>query len=125
MPELARHVAECPTFPNLEAFYADDERRRFSPEWDYGVWWNDGVRRWPVYRLSWVIETGDLYAVSPDELILLGNVPRVGDYPWSGAMDAWTRFKEAQTIERLLDGWAEVAGPSLGWVLDRISQEVA
>lgn len=47
-------------YPSVEAFYDADERRRLSPELDYGVWWRaTGV----VHRLTWVEATGELVAV--------------------------------------------------------------
>lgn len=48
-------------YASVEVFYADDERRRRSPELDFGVWWRD--RGGVVYRLSWVEATGELIAV--------------------------------------------------------------
>jgi hypothetical protein len=47
-------------YSSVEAFYQADERRRRSPELDFGVWWRAaGV----VYRLTWVDATGELIAV--------------------------------------------------------------
>ena len=119
-------LTDCKVFQDVETFYADDERRRRSPEWDYGVHWQDGVTDWPRYRVSWVVETGDLYAVKPgvNGVLLLGNVPKVGEYPYTRTpgYNAWTVFKNMQPIEQVLAGWAEEPVQSLEWVLYRLAK---
>ena len=125
---LPRALAHLPRFPSVDAFYDDDDRRRYSPEWDYGVWWRLSVEeRWPRWRVSWVCETGDLYAVrcaGRSLVILLGNVPPAGMYPHGAGHDAWSAWHRAQPVEALLAGWAESIG-TLGWVVRRIAEAAA
>lgn len=110
-------------YTSLRAFYDADARRDPSPEWDFGVHWK-GEYDWPRYRVSWVIETGELYAVElggQGRVYVLAVVDRVGDYPYSGGHDAWVRFKDAQPIEQVLSGWAE-SDQELGWVVRRLEE---
>jgi hypothetical protein len=110
-----------PRFVSLEAFYSDDEKRRISPEWDYGVHWCVSVeQRWPQWRLSWVVATGDVYAVQHlgGTVVVLGNVPAVGSYPIFP--ERWRDWARKQTIEQVLDGWAHVDPPLLTWPLGRL-----
>lgn len=127
---LPDELADLPRFPSVDALYSADERRRRSPEWDYGVHWRTSADRpWPRWRVSWIVETGDLYAacavVGRPAAILLGNVPPYGDYPHSAGIEAWGRFRRAQTVERVLDGWAEADPPLLAWVVERLRPEDA
>jgi hypothetical protein len=114
------------TYPTMDAFYADRADRKWSPEWDFGVHWTAG-QRWPLWRLSWVVETGELYAFrqSPDRpgpnVLVLGVVPMVGEYPHSGGHGAWVEFNKAQAIEAVLEGWAEAEPRDLDWVRDRLA----
>jgi hypothetical protein len=55
---------------SLDAFYreADPRLREFSGEVDFGVHWSDPllpaqVAGWPRWRVAWVRETGEVYAV--------------------------------------------------------------
>jgi len=106
----------------LEQFYADVPKRMASPEWDFGVNWYS-FRPYPLWRVSWVVETGEVYAYcgARDTVRVLGIVPPVGEYPWSAGMPAWTAFKDAQQIETVMDGWAEGDfHKSLAWVEQRL-----
>jgi hypothetical protein len=137
-------------YSSVEAFYAADERRRRSPELDFGVWWRAaGV----VYRLTWVDATGELVAVQltpartvsfhvlEDELERV-YLPReyaervelvaetmaaatfgvavIGGDP--GELTVLGVVRERAVVERLLEGWAEVCGEdnSLAWVVERV-----
>lgn len=112
---------------DLEAFYEADERRRASPEVEIGRDWRDaaGVR----YELSWVEDTGELYAMREPE----------GGSPWVTPFGDWVAASlpaEAQTVrvlahlatrdelERVLQGWQqEMEGPnSIGWVLGALHE---
>lgn len=108
------------------------EARHRSPEWDYGVHWRltDSGPDFPRYRLSWIVETGELYAVAqagPDSKLVhvLGKIEKVGDYPYPGTRDlrgdSWTRFSVNQDVERVLEGWADDPQPSLDWVRIRVA----
>lgn len=107
-----------------QAFYTDEERRH-SPEWDYGVHWRgpDG-REWPRWRVSWVITTGEVIAVEAagdQRILILGTVPAIGEYPYGQSHDAWLKFRNAQTIEKLFKGWADKPR-SILWVVDRLKE---
>jgi hypothetical protein len=134
-------------YANVEAFYADDELRRRSPELDFGVWWRAaGV----VYRLTWVEATGELVAVqlTPARAIpfhvLEDNLERVhvpreyaerlvdaagltfGVAVVGGEAESVTVLGVVQgrdAVERLLDGWADVCGApdSVEWVVGRVN----
>ena len=67
------------------------EKRAKSGEIDYGVWWGLYDRKFPFWRVSWIRNTGELYAVSPatDEYIILG------------------RYETEAEVERRMEGWAE------------------
>jgi hypothetical protein len=121
------------TFTSVESFYAADDRRRRSPELDFGVWWR--LRRL-VYRLTWLDATGELVAVqlTPPrvtpftmpagelgELMLGGlGVAIIGGE--AGAVTVLGVVEGRDGVERVLEGWAEVCGgpDSLEWVLDRV-----
>ena len=124
MVELPDELAALPTFPSVDALYVDDERRRRSPEWDFGVHWRLSPEvSWPRWRVSWIVEPGDVYATEAFgtmRVLLLGKVAPLGEYPHSGGLEAWHRFHRSQPIERLLDGWARLDPPVLAWILDRL-----
>ena len=101
------------TYPNIEAFYNDDPRRRLSGESDYGVWWTNGPR-WPTWRVSYIQATGEVYAV---EGIQGGRVEVLGVVPPDEGRYYY------HTLDKLLDGWAEEAGRPLSWVRERLGQK--
>lgn len=109
-------------------FYADPIRAR-SPEWDFGVHWINGVDEWPRWRVSYVVETGDLYAQQhgrEDTILLLGKLEVVGEYPYGVRKPGeWSAFNRAQPVERILAGWAETDRPHLDWIRDRLAAVVA
>ena len=111
---------------DIEEFYSADERRRQSAEVEFGNNWFDtkGSR----YELSWIEDTGELYA-------MLELVPEA---------DTWTPFGDIEvedvkvdslvvtvlavvatreTVEQLLSGWAEeMAKPDgVHWVAERLT----
>jgi hypothetical protein len=92
-----------PTWPSLEAFYDEDERRRFSPEDDFGAQWcmeDSGDR----HRLSRFSTTGEVVMVSPRS----GRVELV----------AWT--PDLKSCEKVLADWRFQHGPkSYYWVRKR------
>jgi hypothetical protein len=94
------------TYESLEVFYRSDERRRQSVEVDSGVWWRES-QPWPTYRVTWILATGELYAVAAvpgrDRVELLGH------------------FGARGAVEEALRGWADRCGElgSLGWVRRR------
>ena len=49
-----------------------DDRRRRSGEVDFGSHWKLDGKEWPLYRISWIADTGELYAIEQ------GNFTEVG-----------------------------------------------
>ncbi len=111
---------------DIEGFYSADERRRQSAEIEYGRDWRDsaGTR----YELSWVEDTGELYAMrEPAEASVLDPFGDV--YPsWLPEKDVTVRVlghvAERGELERILSGWQEQMGrpDSTRWVADRLRQ---
>jgi hypothetical protein len=108
---------------NVQEFHDLDPVRARSPEWDYGVHWieREGMA-WPIWRVSWIVETGELYAVKlagDNEVRVLGVVPKVGDYPYNREQ-TWKAFNDAQTIEQVMKDWAEEPRRPLVWAVERL-----
>lgn len=119
-----------PTFADIDAFYAADERRRFSGEHDYGVWWFD--EHGAAWRGSWVNDTGEFY------IVRLGP-PRVQDVgidepgPFIAQMVSVPSARQAgpvvvlgiepyhAALESRLAGWGDECGKqdSLAWLRSR------
>ena len=110
---------------DIEQFYSADERRRQSAEVEFGTDWFDA--KGSRYELSWVEDTGELYA-------MLEPVPEA---------DSWTPFGDIEVenvkvdtlvvivlgtvatrdgIEQILDGWAGhmTEADGVQWVADRL-----
>jgi hypothetical protein len=110
---------------DIEQFYAQDERRRQSAEYEFGTDWFDAKGN--RYELSWVEDTGELYA-------MLELVPEA---------DSWTPFGDIEVekipvdrlivtvvgqiprredVERILEGWQEEMGKpdGISWVAERL-----
>ena len=108
----------------IEQFYSADERRRQSAEVEFGNNWFDA--KGSRYELSWVEDTGELYA-------MIEPVPEA---------DSWTPFGDIEVedvktdtllvtvlgtiatqaeVEQLLDGWSgHMAQPDgVHWVAER------
>ena len=106
-------MEEISFFKNLEAFYEEEPRRRWSREMDFGVHWHQPP--WPhPWRVSYLRETGEVYAVHQDDLLgpvlVLGVVPPDNDALFY------------RTLEKALDGWTVVAhlGARLRWIRNRL-----
>jgi hypothetical protein len=110
---------------DIEQFYSADERRRQSAEFEFGTDWFDAKGN--RYELSWVEDTGELYA-------MLELVPEA---------DSWTPFGDIEVehmpvdrvvvtvvahigtraeVESILDGWADqmTKPDSIAWVAERL-----
>ena len=110
---------------DIEQFYSADERRRRSAEIEFGNNWFDATGN--RYELSWVEDTGELYA-------MLERTPEA---------DSWTPFGDIEVedaavdslvvtvlgvlstreeVEALLDGWAGHMAEADGihWVAERL-----
>lgn len=103
------------TWASIEAFYADPqdyvgEHRRLSPESDYGVWWREGGRNMPPWRVSFVDKTSEVYAFCQ------------GGGSYSGHVELLAEGVPKKEVEELLDGWAEKCGEpgSLLWVRQQL-----
>jgi len=110
---------------DIEQFYSADERRRQSAEVEFGNNWFDsnGNR----YELSWVEDTGELYA-------MLELTPEAGT--WTPYGDVEVDATKVDTllvtvlgtlatrdeVEQLLAGWADHMSEPDGvhWVADRL-----
>ena len=107
---------------DIEAFYSDDERRRFSGEADYGCHWRMGEIR-ESWRVSYVRETGKVYAVRLGGGFA-GPVTVLGVVLADPVPDKLYGPLYYQTLENLLEGWTgrmhEHDG--LEWVQQRIRE---
>jgi hypothetical protein len=93
-----------PTWPTLDAFYDEDERRRFSPEEDFGSNWCMEDRN-TRSRLSWLRATGEVILVNVDST----HVELIG----------WT--PNLKTLQRVLKGWEHQHGAkSYYWARQRL-----
>jgi hypothetical protein len=110
---------------DIEQFYSADERRRQSAEVEFGNNWFDAKGN--RYELSWVEDTGELYA-------MLELTPGAGT--WTPFGDVEVGDAQVDTlvvtvlgtvatrddVEELLSGWADHMAGSDGvhWVADRL-----
>lgn len=96
-------------YRTLEAFYAQRPERRRSKESDYGVHWHTPDERHPLWKLAYVQETGELYAMaqSPPHVVAL----------------VATLLPVTRDIDVILGGWEdpEITG---GWNLDWVGRRV-
>ena len=112
------------SYPNIEAFYSENEARRRSPESDYGCWWvND--RGTGHCRVSYVQATGEVYAVQHvyDKAVeVLGIVPPDPDERRSNGLPLGRTYY--RTLDRILEGWTEHCGrpDGLAWVRERLAK---
>lgn len=113
------------TWEGSEAFYeaAAPRARRLSPEVDYGVHWHyrEGLS-WPRYRVSLVVNTGEVVAVAtapaPSEVVARGHVA----VELLGIVDPTIGPKGVrERAEEVLEGWAEDRfDKPLSWVRQRL-----
>jgi len=119
-------------YDDLATFYADDPRRERSPEHDYGVWWRD-AEDFPVWRVTWVEETGEVYTIrlqdggaytaGPGTIGVTAGDP-TGRVEVLGVIASEeTDLDHAEQGVEALEGWAERCGErdSLGWVRARVA----
>jgi hypothetical protein len=112
---------------NIEDFYSADERRRQSAEIELGTNWYDTAGN--RYELSWVEDTGELYA-------MLEMVPGAGSYTPFGDVEVEQipidevvvtiigYIASREEMEKVMAGWeAEMAKPDgITWVADRLRE---
>ena len=100
------------TYRDLKEFYNEDTRRLHSVAAGYGVWWKDGDKNFPYYRVSYVQSTGEVYAVASNgrSVMILGTwPPDVGEIYYA-------------SLDKVLEGWAERCGPPGGiqWIRGKL-----
>jgi len=94
-----------------EEFFKDESRRK-SPEVDFGCWWGllsrSEMKKW---RVSWIKDTGELYAVCKGIVIILG------------------KYETREEVEKRMEGWAEPKNQVLasffnidGWTIDKVKR---
>lgn len=118
-------MAGVSEYSDLDAFYTEEEvgpRRARSGEVDFG-WWHDpelghdgrpiGVSSSLDCRVSWVMETGEVY------------VYRARPYGRGARVEVLGVVKARDQLERLLEGWEHEAGKitsvGVSWVKQRLS----
>ena len=122
--DICWQVFQAPerAFPDVEAFYQADPRRRVSAESGFGCYWRgeyDGVSRW---SLSYIQNTGEVYAYrehfEPRLLLLLGVVP-----PAEEVMTGNRCLSFDRSLEAVLEGWTDHCSKpgSLGWVIEMMA----
>ena len=88
------------------AWLMDDARRR-SGEVDFGVLWCLAGKPWPHYRISWIRDTGELYAVEQGNFMDVGPDLDLMVYVLG-------HYRTLDEVEEELAGWADygfVIGP--------------
>jgi hypothetical protein len=108
---------------DIEAFYAQDERRRQSVELEFGREWLDAGGRCEV---SWVEDTGELYLMREPAGNVVGDafgdmvVQHVSEHELGVEVLGVVMGREA--IEGVMSGW-EQAMPrpdGMAWLRDRV-----
>lgn len=106
---------------DIEEFYSADERRRQSAEVEFGNNWFDA--KGSRYELSWVVDTGELYA-------MLEPVPEADSWTPFGDIEVESMpadrvpvsvvgwFPDHDALERVLGDWQQhMAEPNgIAWV---------
>ncbi|HZU73984.1 MAG TPA: hypothetical protein VE990_14545 [Acidimicrobiales bacterium] len=110
---------------DIEEFYAADERRRSSEEFEYGQDWHDaaGVR----YELSWVVDTGELYVMREPSEQLVDFFDGVFTMPMptsSVTVGLLGVVPDRRQLDEALAGWQEeMSKPdSVSWLIERLHQ---
>ena len=110
---------------DIEQFYSADERRRQSAEVELGTNWFDanGSR----YELSWVEDTGELYAMlelvpEADSWTPFGDIEVESVSVDSVLVQVICTIPTLEEVERILSGWSErMSDPNgVAWVADRL-----
>lgn len=111
---------------NIHEFYEADARRRESDERQYGDGWTERRDPHATYRLSRVVDTGEVYSVREPHAggILARYLDQLGLRQADVnelTVEIYGTFAEAET-EKALAGWEEAMGQtnSLDWVCSRL-----
>lgn len=124
---MAEHHAGATRGPSIATFYDEDPRRRTSEEVEYGDGWTQAADSHATYRLSHVLDTGELYAVREPHPggILARYLDQLGVD--QADVDELTVEVLAVTssadLDRALAGWPEAmqGTDSLPWVRERLA----
>jgi hypothetical protein len=110
-------------YPTIGDFYDADRtnRRRHSPEADFGVQWTEaGTRGWPRWRVSYIEHTGEVYAAC-QKSGPIGPVRLLGVVPVTPRSEGLPYYRE---LDAILDGWADpdVSGFDLAWITRTLTE---
>jgi len=112
---------------DIEDFYAQNEDRRVSAEFEFGSEWTD--RNGNVYELSWVENTGELYLMlGPDAKItiepLFGDAVGYEESTEDLQVKVIATIPTIDAVENLLVGWSDamVNVGSISWLAERVQQ---
>ncbi len=110
---------------DIEEFYSADERRRRSVEVEFGNNWFDAKGN--RYELSWVADTGELYAMlelipEADTWTPFGDIEVEDAKVDSLVVTVLGTIATREEIEQLLEGWADHMAEADGvhWVAERL-----
>jgi hypothetical protein len=110
-------------YPSIEDFYAVRGGER-SGESDFGVMWTEDRKRFPVFRVSVVHDTGDVYAInmSVGEVELLGTLEHTKLCANLANLAHDAELCAYAHAERALNEWADTIHRegSLEWVRERL-----
>lgn len=112
------------TWVDVADFYRARPVREFSAEADYAVHWRDGGRSWPTYCVSYIQDTGEVYAVMQSgarTVELLGVVP--ADLTAQEVIEREDGGLWYATLDAILEGYTDpgVHGWDLNWVRERLA----
>ena len=107
----------------IDDFYAANEDRRNSAEFEFGDSWSDASGN--EYELSWVEATGELYLMLEPEAQV--GMDAFGDF-WVGDgaeglnVVVVAKFADHDAVTAALNGWeaAMVGENSLAWLATRV-----
>jgi hypothetical protein len=112
---------------DIEQFYSADERRRRSVEVEFGNNWFDAKGN--RYELSWVEDTGELYAMleltpEADTWTPFGDIEVEDASVDSLVVTVLGTIATRDEVEQLLDGWAGhmVETDGVHWVAERLQE---
>ena len=110
---------------DIEQFYSADERRRRSVEVEFGNNWFDA--KGSRYELSWVEDTGELYAMleltpEADTWTPFGDIEVEDAAVDSLVVTVLGNIATRDEVEQVLDGWAGhmVEPDGVHWVAERL-----
>ena len=110
---------------DIKQFYSADERRRQSAEIEFGNNWFDA--KGSRYELSWVEDTGELYAMlelvpEADSWTPFGDVEVEDVKVDTLVVTVLGRLETRDEVEQLLQGWSEhmVEPDGVHWVAERL-----